>query len=230
MSVIRLNATMSTKLTIVLATANPHKLDELRDIFAACRCDANLIDLNAASEGRPLQEPAEIGTTFVQNAQIKATTYAAALGRICLADDSGLEIDALQGRPGVISSHYSTNGDTETGLTRAQLAQGSIERVLRELASTPMAERTARFVCCMCLADPKGNVLAESRGTMEGRIGVPPAVPVGVNGFGYDPLFLVAPEFTLTGAQLSPEQKNALSHRGHAARAMAAQLKVNGAP
>lgn len=216
---------MPTKPTIVLATANPHKLDELRDIFAAGRCAANLIDLNTASEGRPLKEPAEIGTTFVQNAQIKATTYAAALGRICLADDSGLEIDALQGRPGVISSHYSTGG-RETGLTRAQRDQANNALVLQELASTPVAARTARFVCCMCLADPQGNVLAVSRGTMEGRIGVSPAVPVGANGFGYDPLFLAAPEFALTGAQLSPEQKNALSHRGQAARAMADQLKA----
>src|SRR5262249_18483070 len=112
---------------LILATANPHKVAELREIFA--QAGVEVVGLDEAAGGGELQEPAEIGSTFEENAAIKARSYAAQLGRACLADDSGLEIDALAGAPGVISSHYSTDGQ-ERGLSRAERDAANNERVL----------------------------------------------------------------------------------------------------
>lgn len=202
---------------IILATANPHKVAELQDIFSAAGVE--VLGLNDAVPGRPVTEPSETGATFTENATIKALSYAKQSGMTCLADDSGLEVDALQGAPGVISSHYSTDG-LETGLSRAERDAANNERLLRELHNIPDYRRTARFVCVMCFAAPDGTVLAITPGTFEGRIGLPGEVPRGCNGFGYDPLFLVPPDFTRTSAELSAEEKNQRSHRGAAARAM----------
>jgi XTP/dITP diphosphohydrolase len=218
-------------LEIVLATGNPHKVDELRAIFAAlpAALGIRVLGLRDLPEHESFNEPSETGSTFEQNASIKAISYAAQTGRPCLADDSGLEIDALAGRPGVISSHYATDG-RETGLNRPERDAVNNARVLRELTGVPPERRTARFVCVMALAEPPGPqagpnpILATSRGTFEGRIGIPPAVPRGCNGFGYDPLFLVAPEFTQTSAELATDGKNALSHRAAAARNLIARL------
>src|SRR5262249_24337511 len=139
-------------------------------------------------------------------------------------------VDALGGRPGVISSHYGTDGE-ETGMPRADRDRANNGRVLRELSGVPAQRRGARFVCQMCVAAPDGRILATSRGTFEGRIGEDPAVPRGVNGFGYDPLFLVAPGFRQTSAELPPEEKNRLSHRAVAATSMAANLRcISGLP
>jgi XTP/dITP diphosphohydrolase len=207
----------------VLATANPHKVAELRAIFA--RAGVQVVGL-ADLPGGPavFHEPIEHGATFEANAEIKALAYAAQTGRVCLADDSGLEIDALQGRPGVISSHYSTDGQ-ETGLSRADRDAANNTRILNELEGVPSERRSARFVCCMALATPPGHtrpgtILHRSRGVFEGRIGIPPRVPAGEDGFGYDPLFLVAPAFERTGAELPTDEKNRLSHRARAALAM----------
>jgi XTP/dITP diphosphohydrolase len=172
--------------------------------------------------GVPTREPAETGATFEENATIKALSYAEQTGMLCLADDSGLEIDALGGRPGVISSHYCTDG-REAGMSRPERDSANNARVLRELEGVPEHERTARFVCVMVLASKEG-VLATTRGVFAGRIGTPPRVPAGGNGFGYDPLFLVGPDYQRTGAQLSSDEKNRLSHRGAAARAMRERL------
>jgi XTP/dITP diphosphohydrolase len=206
---------------IVLATGNRHKIEELRAIFGPAGMPAvGLTDLPAADA---IREPVEHGETFGQNASIKALGYAAQTGRACLADDSGLEVDALGGAPGVISSHYSTNG-RETGLSRAERDQRNNERLLRELAAVPPERRAARFVCVMTLARP-GRVVASTRGEFHGRIGLSGDVPRGTNGFGYDPLFLVAPDYRRTSAELDPATKNSLSHRGRAARAMADWLR-----
>lgn len=229
--------------TLILATGNPHKVDELRAIFAevggVANATINVLGLTDLPFHAQLREPEEHGTTFEENARIKALSYATQIASLSnaecpmpsaafltLADDSGLEIDALDKRPGVISSHYSTDG-RETGITRPERDAANNARVLRELESVPKEKRTARFVCCMCLARPEQPgesfakaILHETRGTFEGRIGIPPRIPAGSNGFGYDPLFLVAPEYTHTGAELSSAAKNALSHRGAAARAM----------
>ncbi len=216
---------------IVLATANPHKIDELRAIFAAA--NISVIGLNdLPPECIPaggLREPDETGNTFEANATIKALSYAAQTGRTCLADDSGIEIDALvladgTPRPGVISSHYCTDG-RETGMSRSERDAANNARVLRELKGLPPERCAARFVCVMVLAQPSSTsspaqVLATSRGTFEGRIGIPPRVPAGNNGFGYDPLFLIAPKHDCTGAELANQVKNRLSHRAKAAQMM----------
>ena len=202
---------------IVVATGNPHKLEELAAIFTPQRVT---IEGLADQPGSPFIEPDETGTSFLENAMIKARAYAAMTGRVCLADDSGLEVDALHGAPGVISSHYATDG-VESGMPRAKRDLANNARLLRELETTPDAERTARFVCVMVLASPDGSVLHAARGTMEGSIA---RTPRGGNGFGYDPLFLVAPALDRTSAELEPAEKNAISHRARAAVAMAQWL------
>ncbi|HZW06721.1 MAG TPA: non-canonical purine NTP pyrophosphatase [Phycisphaerales bacterium] len=207
---------------IVLATGNPHKVEELRAIFKEVAGDSLRIVGLGDLPGYPFPEPAETGTTFEQNASLKALAYAQATGRLCLADDSGLEIDALGGRPGVVSSHYCTDG-REEGMDRPTRDAANNQRVLRELTGVPDALRAARFVCVMALAR-SGQILARARGTFEGRIGTPPAVPAGANGFGYDPLFVIGPGFTVTSAQLSAEEKNARSHRAAAAQRMAQHM------
>lgn len=210
-------------LDVVIATGNAHKVAEVRAVLEPVL--RGRVRLRGLAEFGEIREPAETGATFEANSAIKALAYAAATGLHCLADDSGLEVDALGGRPGVISSHYCTDG-RETGLTRSERDRLNNERVLRELEGVPGAARGARFVCVVTLAGPpKGGsvalVLASSRGAFEGRIGEPPRVPSGVEGFGYDPLFLVAAEpygLGVTSAELSAAEKNRLSHRGAALR------------
>jgi XTP/dITP diphosphohydrolase len=197
---------------ILFATSNPHKLEEVRAILAPL--GAEILGLDDVPHAPP--EPEEDGATFEANARLKALYYAAATGRTCLADDSGLEVDAIGGAPGVLSARYAG-----VGATRAERDRANNERLLRELESVPDDRRTARFVCAMCLAAPDGRVLAETRGTFEGAIA---RAPRGANGFGYDPL-LELPGEGRTSAELAPEEKNARSHRGEAARGMAAWLR-----
>jgi XTP/dITP diphosphohydrolase len=200
-----------------MATGNPHKVAELRQLLAPALQSLGLSLIGLADLPISTLEPAETGHTFQANATIKALSYAQQTGNLCLADDSGLEVDALHGRPGVISSHYATDG-IETGLSRDQRDTANLQRVLRELHAIPPAQRTARFVCVMVLAGPDGSILGHVCGTCQGRIGSPPDVPRGTSGFGYDPIFLVSPDHQLTSAELSPDAKNAISHRGDAAR------------
>jgi XTP/dITP diphosphohydrolase len=201
---------------LVIATGNPHKVEELRAIFSG----AGIEVIGLGDLGGTFVEPAETGRTFAENAAIKALGYAAQTGRLCLADDSGLEVDALAGAPGVISSHYATDG-VETGQSRAERDAANNARLMRELEGVPRERRTARFVCEMCIADAAG-VVARARGTFEGRIGERGEVPRGGNGFGYDPLFVV--EDGRTSAEMSPAEKNARSHRGMAVIRMAEAL------
>jgi non-canonical purine NTP pyrophosphatase (RdgB/HAM1 family) len=388
---------------IVLASGNPKKLAEMREILGAIGLE--IVGLNDL--GLDLTEPEETGTNFAENARIKAIGYAEQTGRACLADDSGLVVDALDGEPGVYSARYSA--DEHPGdLPRADRDRLNNKKLLRRLADTPLKDRTARFVCAMCLATPKpggggvpppttatprptlikrksGNlphwryegstyfvtfrvlegeltpderqlvadaclhihnqqravlhiatimpdhvhmllrpqeghdlskllhslksftahqintergasgklwqresydrimrsaneiaekykyieqnavrrrlvdrpgdyqwtvigdddgrrdaaptgeasatitppqILAETQGTFEGVIGLPGDVPRGANGFGYDPLFLVTPDLARSSAELTPGEKHALSHRGHAARAIAEKLRA----
>lgn len=213
---------------IVLATANPHKLDELRPIFAAALPGLELIGLNDLTATPP--EPHETGQNFNENAIIKAVAYAHATGELCLADDSGLEIDALDGRPGVISSHYCTDGK-DVGMSRAQRDLANTQRVLREMEGIAENRRGARFVCVMALARRESlAVLAVARGTFEGRIGLPVpapnAVPRGQNGFGYDPIFVLPAPDQRTSAELDPAEKNVRSHRAAAAHEMARLIRL----
>ena len=194
---------------VLLATGNPHKLDEVRSILEPIGWRVlGLGDL----DGPIPPEPVEDEDTFEGNARIKAIAYARATGRMALADDSGLEVDALGGAPGVRSARFAgVDGDRET----RDLANNRL--LVERLAGTSEAERTARFVCAMCLATPEGEILAETRGTFDGWIVLEPR---GTNGFGYDP-HLHLPDEDRTSAELSPEEKNARSHRGAATRSMA---------
>lgn len=238
---------------ILLATSNPHKRDEILAIFEACGAAGriDLVTLADLAHGEGIPEPVEDGETFEANAIIKACHYAEAAGMPCLADDSGLEVDHLGGAPGVRSARYSNaTGD------RATIDLANNRLLLEQLGDTPIARRAARFVCAMVLCVPgddklpealaawvvkqhdvntaqTGRVLACVRGTVEGRVLTPeeaadPRQPErgrGANGFGYDPLFVVR-DRGCTSAEMTPEQKNAISHRGEAARKMWKQLEA----
>ncbi|MFW6132391.1 MAG: RdgB/HAM1 family non-canonical purine NTP pyrophosphatase [Planctomycetota bacterium] len=199
---------------IVVATRNPGKLCEIRAVLAPLvpRIDG----LEAFGD---LPEPHETGETFAENARLKALGYACATGRWCLADDSGLEVDALDGAPGVRSARYAADRVAACA-ARARIDEANNRRLLEELADVPDERRTARFVCQLALASPQ-RVLLDARGTIEGRIAHRPA---GDNGFGYDPLFYV-PHLGCTTAQLPPDEKNRISHRGRAVREFARRLR-----
>ena len=197
---------------LVVATSNPHKIEEIAAVLGPQGFE--VLGL-ADAGGADLEEPDETGATFAENARIKAVAYAQALGVPCLADDSGLEVDALGGEPGVRSARWSGVGGD-----RATRDAANNRKLIERIAAVPSRERTARFVCAMCLAAPDGTVLAESRGTFEGLV---VEAPRGTNGFGYDP-HLLLPGEGRTSAELSPEEKNARSHRGAATRAIAAIL------
>ncbi|MEQ9097428.1 MAG: RdgB/HAM1 family non-canonical purine NTP pyrophosphatase [Phycisphaerales bacterium] len=207
---------MRVRSPITIATANPGKVAELRPIFA----ELGVQVVGLADLATPTSEPNETGDSFEANATIKAIEYARQTGTACLADDSGLVVDALGGAPGVISSHYAADGGVDPRPRRERDAANNA-RLLGDLKDVPDAERSARFVCVMVLASPRGEVLARSEGAFEGRIA---RAPRGGHGFGYDPLFLVAPGFDRTSAEMSPDEKNARSHRARAARRMAAAI------
>ncbi|MHC4283084.1 MAG: RdgB/HAM1 family non-canonical purine NTP pyrophosphatase [Planctomycetota bacterium] len=177
------------KRNILVATTNPGKADELQAMLDA---DVNWLTL-AEFPGVP--EVEEDGTTFIENACKKALGYANATGLWTIADDSGLVIDALGGAPGIESAIDHKN----------------IAKVLELLKGVPAEKRTARFVCSLCLASPD-EILIETQGTLEGLI---TEKEIGENGFGYDPVFFV-PNLDKTVAQLTSEEKNAISHRGNA--------------
>lgn len=187
---------------LLIATNNPHKLDEYQEILADLPFK---FDLTSPARAGLSLDPAETGTTFIENAIIKAEAFAQASGLLTMADDSGLEVDALNGEPGVYSARY---GDTakDDHVGRYQL-------LLRKLADVPWEKRTARFRCVIALATPT-KLLGTVTDTVEGYIAYEPR---GEGGFGYDPVFFV-PELDRTLAQLSSAEKHRLSHRGRAAR------------
>jgi XTP/dITP diphosphohydrolase len=189
---------------LVIATSNPHKVEEI----AAVLGQIGIACVPMEAQGVP--EPVEDGATFEENARIKAVEYAKALGVTVLADDSGLEVDALGGAPGVHSARYAG-----VGATRAERDAANNAKLLRALDGVPHARRTARFVCVLCVARPDGSIVAEARGAFEGWIG---ETPRGSNGFGYDPLLVLADG--RTSAELTSEEKNARSHRGNALRTL----------
>lgn len=194
---------------IVVATGNPHKVEEIRAVLAPL----GFTVLSLAETGRPVPaEPEEPHPTFEANARLKALHYARAIGEAVLADDSGLEVDALGGAPGVHSAHWAgTEG------SRAERDARNNAKLAEAMRGVPAHLRTARFVCTMCVATPSGEVLVETRGEMEGVIG---EAPRGAHGFGYDP-WLHLPERGVSSAELPPDEKNAASHRGHAVRRLA---------
>lgn len=190
---------------IIFATGNAGKMKEIREILKDL--DAEVLSMKEAGVEADIVED---GKTFEENAVIKAKTVCELTGEIALADDSGLEIDYLNKEPGIYSARYMGE-DTSYRIKNANL----IER----LEGVPDEKRTARFVCAIAAAFPDGTVKTV-RGTMEGRIGYEEA---GENGFGYDPIFYL-PEYGCSSAELSMEEKNKISHRGKALRAIKAEL------
>ena len=197
---------------ILLATSNDHKLQEVREIVTHLDVQVDGLD----SLGTHYEEPVEDADTFEGNAKLKAIGYAKATGIRCMADDSGLWVDALDGEPGVFSARYAGKGKT-----REERDQENNALLLQRMQNVPPLQRMARFVCAICVADPDGTIVAQSSGTFEGVIGF---VPQGENGFGYDPLLYV-PSANKTSAQMTPEEKNTQSHRGEAVRAISLLLQ-----
>ncbi len=190
---------------LLVATHNSGKVREYRDLLAGLPLEVTYLDAE-----RITQEVDETGATFAENAILKATTYAGLSGLWTWVDDSGLEVDALGGAPGVYSSRYAGPGASDADRYR---------KLLDALTGVPWDRRTARFRCTVALAVPEGAVRTAD-GACEGIIAFG---PIGANGFGYDPVFYL-PEHGLTMAQLAPEVKNEISHRGRAAQAAAAVL------
>ena len=180
---------------IVIASKNKGKIREIRQIYA---------DLPVAIvEQADLPDVVEDGDSFSANARKKAVEIARHTGKWALADDSGLEVDALGGAPGIHSARWSGGGD-----------EANNHKLLAELREVPPPARTARYRAVVVIADPQGRVVAEADGSCEGLIGF---VRKGTGGFGYDPLFVV-PQFGKTMAELPSETKHSISHRGEALR------------
>ena len=192
--------------TLVIATRNRKKFGEMAAILAGLD-----VEIKPLEEFGDVATVPETGETFEENARAKALGYAKATGEWALADDSGLEVDALGGKPGVLSSRWGGQEGNDARNNRA---------LLEALAEHPKETWTARYRCVAVLATPD-RVLLVTEGSCEGRITDPPA---GSNGFGYDPHFWV-PEYDRTMAELAPETKNRLSHRGQALEAMKEGLR-----
>jgi XTP/dITP diphosphohydrolase len=184
---------------LILATTNTGKLREIRDVLAGLN-----IEVSTLADFPAIDEAEEHGATFAENARAKALHYAAGTGRLVVAEDSGLEIDALDGAPGVQSARFAA---AEAPSYPEKFAL--IYRLLRE--RTGKVESTARFVCALALAEP-GRVIFEAQGRVEGRIVDPPR---GAGGFGYDPIFYYPP-FDTTLADVDAARKASVSHRGQA--------------
>lgn len=192
---------------IVLASNNAGKVREFNQLLAGSEFEV------LPQSGFGVEEVEETGLTFVENAILKARNAAAHTGLAAIADDSGLEVDALQGAPGIYSARYAGSGASD---------RDNLEKLLAVLHDVPEAQRTARFQCLMVYMrhanDPTPQIF---QGTWEGRI---LDAPLGDNGFGYDPVFFV-PQQECSSAQLAPEVKNRLSHRGQALQQLVAALR-----
>ena len=197
---------------LLIATTNQHKLEEIKKIMAEAGLDNwELVSLN---DYQDYEAPEENGESFAKNAAIKALAASSMSGLLTLADDSGLTVDALDGAPGIHSARYADkNGHThDDAANRAKL--------LSAMKDIPDNQRTAAFVCTAALATPEGEAVF-----IEGRcLGRIAHLECGENGFGYDSLFYL-PELAKTMAQLTDEEKNAISHRGRAMSKIAAMLK-----
>lgn len=184
---------------IIVATRNAGKVNEFKEMLGRLGYDVeSLLDYETAPETD------ETGSTFEENAELKSREAAAYFGHAVLSDDSGLEVDALDGAPGVYSARFA-------GEDKSDEANNTL--LLEKLADVPTEKRTARFVCALSLAKPSGETLTV-RGTMEGMIGLERK---GTNGFGYDPLFII-PSLNQTAAELTKSEKASISHRGQALR------------
>jgi len=190
---------------LLIATGNAGKVREFRQMLGDAR-----FKWSDLSERHDLPAVEETGATFRANACLKASAYATLLNTWALADDSGLEVDALGGKPSVHSARWAELNDAGKG------DADNNARLLSQLANVPDDRRAARFVCVLALADKKGRIVLTARDAVEGRI---THEPRGSNGFGYDPLFLID-QLGKTTAELDPDQKHEISHRGKALRRM----------
>ena len=180
---------------IVVATTNAHKVSEICDIFS------NLpYTIESIKKYVTVRAPEETGTTFEENAKLKALYYSSKIPQLTVAEDSGLQIDGLDGAPGIHSARYP-------GVTY----QEKFRRIYTQLHERGLTTSSARFICAVALAQNQ-KIVFESRGVIEGRIA---EQPVGTEGFGYDPIFFYPP-FSRTLAELTPKQKARVSHRGQA--------------
>ncbi|MGI6668780.1 MAG: XTP/dITP diphosphatase [Acetivibrionales bacterium] len=191
---------------IIIATRNKGKLEEMRQLLARFPCDV----ISMADAGIT-DDIAESGSTFEENAMIKARSVWKATGETVIADDSGLEVDFLGGAPGVYSARFAGMGATDGENNK---------KLLDALAGVPEEKRTARYVCVIAVVFPSGRSMTV-RGVCEGYIAMKPE---GNNGFGYDPLFYF-PGYGMTAAQMDPHLKNSISHRGIAMRKLLEKLK-----
>ena len=191
---------------MIFATGNMGKLKEIKDILGDI--GEEIISMKEAGIDIDIEEN---GTTFEENAIIKAKAIMELTGQIVLADDSGLEVDALNKEPGIYSARYM-GVDTSYDIKN--------RNIIERLEGIEGADRSARFVCAIAAAFPDGEVIV-TRGTIEGIIAKEPA---GTNGFGFDPIVYV-PEYGMTTGQMEPEQKNQISHRGKALMEMKKILK-----
>ena len=190
---------------IIFATGNEGKMREIREILKELQVP--VLSMKEAGVSLNIEEN---GSTFAENAEIKARAVWNCTGGIVLADDSGLVVDALVGEPGVYSARYMGE-DTSYEIKNRE--------IIRRLEAVSGQDRSARFVCIIAAVLPDGTV-RKTEGTMDGVIAMEPA---GEEGFGYDPILYI-PEYGKTGAQLTMEEKNAISHRGKALRAMKGEL------
>ena len=181
---------------LLIATTNSGKVREYKSLLAGL--DLDLVGLKDVGINVEVEEN---GSTYIENAELKARAYVAMRGLLTLADDSGLEVDALNGRPGIHSARYAPDSTTR------------IQKMLAEMSNVPDDQRTARFQCAIVLAWPDGRTQAVT-GTCEGLIAHEPR---GANGFGFDPIFHL-PDYSATMAELSEDFKNTISHRAHAAQ------------
>jgi XTP/dITP diphosphohydrolase len=194
---------------LLIATTNPGKFKEIAAILAAEGLPGLGLDIMSLNDVAEIESPDETGSTFAENAVIKASYYYGKTGLITLADDSGLEVQALNGRPGVLSARYAGEGAADAD---------RIAKLLQEIRSAPDSQRGARFVCAACLAwgggertfvgEVSGKVLGATRGS---------------SGFGYDPVFYYEP-LGKTFAEMAPDEKSRVSHRGKAFRKAAGWL------
>lgn len=197
---------------LLFATTNLHKFHEMRALLREFP-----VELVGLSDGfLPMVEPEEDGLTFEENARIKARAYARATNLVCLADDSGLQVDALGGAPGVHSARYA-------GGPKEGRAERNRQKLLSELKSSGNAERSARLICALCVARANGEVLFEAQGACEGEI---IDSERGNFGIGYDSL-LYLPERGRTAAEVAPDVWNVFSHRGTAGKKLLAWLQGN---
>lgn len=190
---------------LLIATANAHKVGEIREILAGFPVE--LCDLRDFPAVDP---PDETGLTYAENALLKAHFYSKHTGLAALSDDSGLEVDALDGAPGLYSARFGGHD-----MPHSQ----KILRILELLNEQPERPRTARFRCCCALVDPASGQVLTQEATCEGSIA---AKPDGQGGFGYDPIFMVDPHRTM--AELSSQEKHAISHRGKSLRGLLSQI------